>query len=56
MGTRTVLLGLPLIVVLLLLQAWWWVPTYDSQLENNAARARTFIEGSSGLPFLLTGG
>jgi ABC-type transport system substrate-binding protein len=53
MGTRTVLLGLPLVVVALLLQAWWWVPTYDSQLQHNAARARTFIEGSSGDAKLL---
>ena len=53
MGTRTWLLGLPLVVVALLLQAWWWVPTYDSQLANNPARAQTFIEGSSGDAKLL---
>ena len=38
----------PSLLLLIGLQAYLWVPTYESQLRGNAARAQIYLEGSIG--------
>ncbi len=48
MGTRRILLGLPLAVSTLLLQSILWVPTYEEQTRGNPGRLEEFIQASIG--------
>ncbi|MEJ5359649.1 MAG: ABC transporter substrate-binding protein [Desulfobacterales bacterium] len=48
MGTRRILIGLPLAVSALLLQSVFWVPTYEEQARGNPARLEEFIQASIG--------
>ncbi|HKO48852.1 MAG TPA: ABC transporter substrate-binding protein [Polyangiaceae bacterium] len=43
MGTKWLLIALPLIVFGVLVQSVFWVPTYDSQTRDNPQRSRTFL-------------
>src|SRR6187549_805356 len=53
MGTKWLLIALPLIVFGVLLQSVFWVPTYDSQARGNPERLRTFLRASIGDAKLL---
>ncbi len=48
MGTRRILLGLPLAVSTLLLQSVLWIPTYEEQARGNPGRLEEFIQASIG--------
>src|SRR3954464_4333568 len=43
MGTKSLLIALPLIVFGVLAQSAFWVPTYDSQARGNPERLKTFL-------------
>jgi len=43
MGTKWLLIALPLIVIGVLAQSALWVPTYDNQTKGNSARLQTFL-------------
>jgi ABC-type transport system substrate-binding protein len=47
MGTKWLLIALPLIVIGVLAQSALWVPTYASQTKGNPARLSTFLRGSA---------
>ncbi|MAP12412.1 MAG: peptide ABC transporter substrate-binding protein [Gammaproteobacteria bacterium] len=53
MLTKRTLIFVPAAVIAILLQAYWWVPTYETQLRGNSARATTYIEATSGDARLL---
>ena len=53
MGTKWLLIALPLIVFGVLLQSALWVPTYESQARANPERLRTFVRASIGDAKLL---
>ncbi len=46
MGTKWLLIALPLIVFGVLAQSAFWVPTFDSQARQNPARLETFLRAS----------
>src|SRR6185369_11399251 len=46
MGTKWLLIALPLIVIGVLAQSALWVPTYASQTQGNPERLRTFLRAS----------
>jgi ABC-type transport system substrate-binding protein len=46
MGTKWLLIALPLIVFGVLVQSVFWVPTYASQTSGNPERLRTFLRAS----------
>ena len=48
MGTKWLLIALPLIVASVLAQSALWVPNYTSQDKGNAERLRTFVRASIG--------
>jgi len=48
MGTKWLLIALPLIVIGVLAQSAFWVPTYASQSQGNPERLRTFVRASIG--------
>ena len=48
MGTKWLLIALPMIVFGVLVQSAFWVPTYASQTRGNPARLRTFLRASIG--------
>jgi len=53
MGTKWLLIALPLIVLGVLAQSVLWVPTHDSQARGNPERLRTFLRASISEPKLL---
>ncbi len=53
MGTKWLLIALPLIVFGVLAQSAFWVPTYASQTQGNPGRLRTFLRASIGDAKLL---
>jgi peptide/nickel transport system substrate-binding protein len=48
MGTKWLLIALPLIVFGVLAQSVFWVPTYATQARRNPQRARTFLRAETG--------
>ena len=48
MGTKWLLIALPLMVCAVLVQSAFWVPTYASQTQGNPERLRTFLRASIG--------
>jgi len=53
MGTKWLLIALPLIIFGVLLQSAFWVPTYESQARTDPERLRTFVRASIGDAKLL---
>src|SRR6478735_10853992 len=48
MGTKWLLIALPLIVIGVLAQSAFWVPTYDNQTKGNPARLQIFLRPEFG--------
>ena len=48
MGTKWLLIALPLMVFGVLAQSAFWVPTYDGQARANPERLRTFLRANIG--------
>jgi len=48
MGTKWLLIALPLIVFGVLVQSAFWLPTYASQTRDNPERSRTFLRAQIG--------
>jgi ABC-type transport system substrate-binding protein len=53
MGTKWLLIAVPLVIFGALAQSVFWVPTYDSQTRGNPERLRTFLRASIGDAKLL---
>jgi ABC-type transport system substrate-binding protein len=48
MGTKWLLIALPLIIIGVLAQSALWVPTYESQTKGNPERLQTFLRAELG--------
>ncbi|MDX9785269.1 MAG: ABC transporter substrate-binding protein [Desulfobacterales bacterium] len=48
MGTRKLLILLPVVTLIVLLQSYFWVPTYEAQTKGNPHRLDDYITGSIG--------